>query len=200
VRGIDDRPVHTHRERKSLSTEHTFAENIKDLDEIDRILETMAAEVSRGLEKRQLAASTITVKVRYPDFTTPTRSHTLPVRSRPPMPPPSPRPHASWCAALMPAKAPSGCSASGQATSSRASWGSSSSLTIDRLAADARCQMRQINNPSVDVVKEPEEETGIWYPESGICVWGGWADLVSGIWNLVSVRVAARFWHTRHRE
>jgi DNA polymerase IV len=79
VRGIDDRPVRTHRERKSLSTEHTFAENIKDLDEIDRILGTMAAEVSRGLEKRRLAASTITVKVRYPDFTTPTRSQTLPV-------------------------------------------------------------------------------------------------------------------------
>ena len=32
-----------------------------------------------GLEKRRLAASTITVKVRYPDFTTPTRSHSLPV-------------------------------------------------------------------------------------------------------------------------
>ena len=79
VRGIDDRPVHTHRERKSLSTERTFAENVKDLAEIDRILDSMAAEVSLGLEKRRLAASTITVKVRYPDFTTPTRSHTLPV-------------------------------------------------------------------------------------------------------------------------
>jgi DNA polymerase-4 len=79
VRGIDDRPVRIHRDRKSLSTEHTFAENIKDLDEIDRILDTMATEVSRGLEKRQLAASTITVKVRYPDFTTLTRSQTLPV-------------------------------------------------------------------------------------------------------------------------
>ena len=41
----------------------------------------MAAEVAAGLEKRRLAASTITVKVRYPDFTTPTRSHTLPVPS-----------------------------------------------------------------------------------------------------------------------
>jgi DNA polymerase-4 len=79
VRGIDDRPVHTHRERKSLSTERTFAENVKDLDEIDRILDTMADEVAKGLKKRHLAASTITVKVRYPDFTTPTRSHSLPV-------------------------------------------------------------------------------------------------------------------------
>jgi DNA polymerase-4 len=79
VRGIDDRPVHIHRQRKGLSTERTFAENVKDLEEIDRILETMAEEVARGLDKRQLAATTITVKARYPDFTTPTRSHTLPV-------------------------------------------------------------------------------------------------------------------------
>jgi DNA polymerase-4 len=79
VRGIDDRPVHTHRERKSLSTERTFPENIRSLEEIDRLLDAMAAEVARGLEKRRLAASTITVKARYPDFTTPTRSHTLPV-------------------------------------------------------------------------------------------------------------------------
>jgi DNA polymerase-4 len=79
VRGIDDRPVRTQRERKSLSTERTFAKNIKDMDEIDRILTAMADEVSKGLEKRRLAASTITVKARYPDFTTPTRSHSLPV-------------------------------------------------------------------------------------------------------------------------
>jgi DNA polymerase-4 len=79
VRGIDDRPVHTHRERKSLSTERTFRENVRDLEEIDRLLDGMAAEVARGLEKRRLAATTITVKARYPDFTTPTRSHTLPV-------------------------------------------------------------------------------------------------------------------------
>jgi DNA polymerase-4 len=39
----------------------------------------MAAEVAAGLAKRRLAATTITVKVRYPDFTTPTRSHSLPV-------------------------------------------------------------------------------------------------------------------------
>ncbi len=76
--GIDDRSVHTHHERKSISTERTFAENIRRIEEIDELIKTMAEEVSRGLEKRELAASTVTVKVRYPDFTTPTRSHTLP--------------------------------------------------------------------------------------------------------------------------
>ena len=77
--GIDDRSVHTRHVRKSLSTERTFAENLKKVEEIDEILDAMASEVARGLEKRRLAASTITVKVRYPDFQTPTRSHTLPV-------------------------------------------------------------------------------------------------------------------------
>jgi DNA polymerase-4 len=79
ARGIDDRAVHTRRERKSLSTERTFAEDVKSMEEIDRILEMMASEVAEGLAKRRLAASTITVKARYPDFATPTRSHTLPV-------------------------------------------------------------------------------------------------------------------------
>jgi DNA polymerase-4 len=79
ARGIDDRPVHTRRERKSLSTERTFPENVSNLEEIDRLLNAMSAEVARGLEKRRLAATTITVKARYPDFTTPTRSQSLPV-------------------------------------------------------------------------------------------------------------------------
>ena len=76
--GLDDRPVHTGHVRKSLSTERTFESNIGDAGEIDALLTSMADEVSRGLARRELAASTITVKVRYPDFTTPTRSHTLP--------------------------------------------------------------------------------------------------------------------------
>lgn len=77
--GIDDRSVHSRHVRKSLSTERTFAGNLNNVDEIDEILDAMASEVAQGLEKRRLAASTITVKVRYPDFQTPTRSHTLPV-------------------------------------------------------------------------------------------------------------------------
>ena len=77
--GIDDRSVHTRHVRKSLCTERAFAENLKTIEEIDEILDAMASEVAQGLDKRRLAASTITVKVRYPDFQTPTRSHTLPV-------------------------------------------------------------------------------------------------------------------------
>jgi len=76
--GIDDRPVHTGHARKSLSTERTFEKNISEPAAIDELLKKMADEVAQGLAKRELAASTITIKVRYPDFTTPTRSHTLP--------------------------------------------------------------------------------------------------------------------------
>ncbi len=76
--GIDDRAVHNDHVRKSLSTERTFDENIAEAAAIDELLTSMAEEVAKGLAKRDLAASTITIKVRYPDFTTPTRSHTLP--------------------------------------------------------------------------------------------------------------------------
>ncbi len=79
ARGIDERAVHTSRERKSLSTERTFAENLRHQREIDDVIDVMAAEVASGLSQRSLAACTVTVKVRYPDFTTPTRSHTLEV-------------------------------------------------------------------------------------------------------------------------
>ena len=79
ARGIDNRPVRTRQVRKSLSTERTFEENVRDLERMDKIFGTMADEVARGLEKRRLAACTVTIKVRYPDFTTLTRSHTLQV-------------------------------------------------------------------------------------------------------------------------
>jgi DNA polymerase-4 len=78
ARGIDDRPVCTDRVRKSLSTERTFASDVRDAGEIDRLLAEMAQEVAHSLRRRQLAAATVTVKVRYPDFTTRTRSTTLP--------------------------------------------------------------------------------------------------------------------------
>ena len=78
ARGIDERPVRTHRERKSLSCERTYAQDLQRLEAMDQELERMAERVSRGLKKRELSAQTVTIKVRYGDFTTLTRSHTLP--------------------------------------------------------------------------------------------------------------------------
>jgi DNA polymerase-4 len=78
ARGEDEREVHTDHVRKSLSTERTFTADLRKADEIDRVLTDMAGEVADGLARRQLSACTVTVKARYPDFTTVTRSHTLP--------------------------------------------------------------------------------------------------------------------------
>jgi DNA polymerase-4 len=79
ARGDDRREVRVERVRRSLSTEHTFVHDIRDRPEIDRVVTGMAEEVATGLEQRSLAACTVTLKARYPDFTTVTRSHTLPV-------------------------------------------------------------------------------------------------------------------------
>lgn len=87
ARGIDDRPVETHSERKSLGTENTYAVDLKDPAEMEEEIGRMAVEVAAGLERRELAACTVTLKVRYADFTTLTRSRTFafPVCSAPPI-------------------------------------------------------------------------------------------------------------------
>ncbi len=76
-RGIDERPVRTDRERKSLGSERTYAQDIRNLEEMDAQLEDLAQRVATGLQRREITARTITVKVRYPDFTTLTRSRSL---------------------------------------------------------------------------------------------------------------------------
>jgi|CXWL01.1.fsa_nt_gi DNA polymerase-4 len=78
ARGIDERPVETSGERKSLGTENTYGKDLSELAAMDAELGTMADEVARGLVRRELRARTITVKVRFPDFTTLTRGRTLP--------------------------------------------------------------------------------------------------------------------------
>jgi DNA polymerase-4 len=79
ARGEDHREVETQHERKSLGTENTYRTDLRSLPEMDGELESMAAEVANGLEKRTLAACTVSVKVRYSDFTTVTRARTFPI-------------------------------------------------------------------------------------------------------------------------
>lgn len=78
-RGIDRRPVRTERVRKSLGHERTYARDLRTLEEMDEQLERLGTMTADGLLERELAARTITVKVRYGDFTTLTRSRTLPL-------------------------------------------------------------------------------------------------------------------------
>jgi DNA polymerase-4 len=77
ARGDDPRPVQPDRPAKSSSSENTYAQDLLDLETIRGETERMAREVAHWLERHQLLARTVTIKVRYADFTTITRSHTL---------------------------------------------------------------------------------------------------------------------------
>ena len=74
--GIDDRPVITNRPSKSAGSENTFAEDVVDLDVIRAEIHRMARSAAAWLERKVLVARTVTIKMRYADFTTITRSHT----------------------------------------------------------------------------------------------------------------------------
>jgi len=76
--GQDDRPVSPNRPAKSSSSECTYAEDLTDLARIRDEITTMARENAEWLTKRDLLARTMTLKVRYDDFTTITRSHSAP--------------------------------------------------------------------------------------------------------------------------
>jgi len=74
--GIDDRPVEPHRDRKSVGTENTFAQDLTDLARMREEVDGMARENAGWLGRKGLFARTVTLKVRYGDFTTITRSDT----------------------------------------------------------------------------------------------------------------------------
>ena len=76
--GIDDREVEPHSDPKSSGSENTFASDLTDLNEIRAAVDEMARDAAAWLEKRSLLCRTVTIKVRYADFTTVTRSHTAP--------------------------------------------------------------------------------------------------------------------------
>ena len=73
--GVDDRPVEPHREAKSSGSESTYPEDLTDIDTIRTEIAEMASHAISWLERRQMLARTVTIKVRYHDFTTVTRSH-----------------------------------------------------------------------------------------------------------------------------
>jgi DNA polymerase-4 len=77
VRGNDDRPVQVSRGRKSIGTETTFRTDLIDMEEITAILTELSEKVEHGLQQKECGGTTVTLKVRYHDFSTVTRSHTL---------------------------------------------------------------------------------------------------------------------------
>jgi DNA polymerase IV len=75
--GIDDRPIVTERAAKSISQETTFARDVTDQATLERTLREQAAEIAQKLRRNDLMGATVKLKIRWPDFTTPTRQLTL---------------------------------------------------------------------------------------------------------------------------
>jgi DNA polymerase-4 len=78
AQGIDNRPVVADYEPKSSGSENTFETDLTDIAEIREEIDSMARGTATWLAKRDLYARTVTIKVRYNDFTTITRSHSEP--------------------------------------------------------------------------------------------------------------------------
>lgn len=76
--GRDDRRVSPGRARKSRGAERTFARDLRDRQEILRLLDNLAHSVADDLDRIEQPGRTVTIKIRYEDFTTITRSRTLP--------------------------------------------------------------------------------------------------------------------------
>ena len=77
AQGLDDRPVVTRRPARSIGSEETFARDLRTRAEVDAEAARLADAAARRMRTRGLAARTVTVKVRFGDFTTVTRSQTL---------------------------------------------------------------------------------------------------------------------------
>ncbi|MBI5860728.1 MAG: DNA polymerase IV [Rhodocyclales bacterium] len=78
--GIDDSPLVTHREPKSISRETTFERDLHarhDRTELGEILSSLCLRVAADLERKGVAGRTIGIKLRHDDFTTVTRDVTL---------------------------------------------------------------------------------------------------------------------------
>ncbi len=77
VRGVHNSSVKPNRIRKSLGAERTFNENISSEIFMMERLENIAEEIERRLKKSNVAGKTVTLKIKYSDFTLKTRSKTL---------------------------------------------------------------------------------------------------------------------------
>jgi DNA polymerase IV len=74
--GDDPRQVTPDRPWKSISAEDTYPEDLTDLKEMRAEIARLARRVAASVAKKGLVARTVTIKVRYADFSTVTRSHT----------------------------------------------------------------------------------------------------------------------------
>ncbi|PWA11415.1 DNA polymerase IV [Flavobacterium laiguense] len=78
VRGVHNSEVKSDRITKSVAAEHTFDSNLSSVIFMVEKLEKIAHELERRLKKHNIAGKTITLKIKYSDFTQQTRSKTMP--------------------------------------------------------------------------------------------------------------------------
>jgi DNA polymerase-4 len=76
-KGIDDSPIITEHEAKSVSQEVTFDKDINNKKVLMDTLRSLTFQVGRRLRKSEVVGSTVRLKIRWPDFTTMTRQVTL---------------------------------------------------------------------------------------------------------------------------
>jgi Nucleotidyltransferase/DNA polymerase involved in DNA repair len=76
-RGIDDSPLITHWEPKSISRETTFQEDVKNWQVIARTLAELTKEVVADMQDNGYQTKTVTIKIRFSDFQTLTRAKTM---------------------------------------------------------------------------------------------------------------------------
>jgi DNA polymerase-4 len=74
IRGIDNRPIKTNRERKSISVEHTFSRDLHYVDCVPEKLRAVVIELQDRLKNKNLYGRTLTLKVKFQDFHQITRS------------------------------------------------------------------------------------------------------------------------------
>ncbi len=77
ARGIDARKVNAERETKSVSSETTFEHDVADFRSLEKILWSLAEDVSARLKGKELAGSTVTLKLKTADFKIRTRARSL---------------------------------------------------------------------------------------------------------------------------
>ena len=77
ARGLDARTVSADRETKSVSSETTFERDLSGFDAMERILWSQTEEVSARLKAKELAGSTVTLKLKTADFRIRTRARSL---------------------------------------------------------------------------------------------------------------------------
>ena len=79
--GIDNNPVQPYRERKSISTEHTFLQDTIDIDSVKSLLINMVEKLAYQLRQEQWLPSVVSVKIRYANFDTEPKQYKIPYTS-----------------------------------------------------------------------------------------------------------------------